>query len=56
MYLFRNLIPLEQEPQGHPDGIFPYLVKGTNMGVVIPEIVKLKPVKASFNVKVPGRK
>ena len=42
----------QPEPQGAVDGIMPYLVElPTDVRTVVPEIVLLKPVRASFLVE-----
>jgi len=44
----------EPEPQGHPDSVRPFLVKvPAEVQTVTPEIIVLKPLRATFTVKVP---
>lgn len=45
-----GLIPTHMEPQGHPDDVWPYLVRAAGVKRVTPEVVLLRPLEASFDV------
>ncbi len=48
-----NYLIAEPESQGHPDGIYAFMLPVTNTVSVVPELVLLKPIKAEFLVATP---